>query len=406
MPAMDATERYMNSITNLPLPAPERQLLWARVIDRAQRGFNHAVCACPAAVRQLLAQHGDAPERGGGPRLLARCAMPQALSGTGSLSLLDTCLHALAEGLAHNDIAAMHAALRPLRLRSECMAGLCAALRGQAVENADVGRCLARVTRRLARIRVATNQLVQANQRLVVMLAYRYRNGPLAFLDLVQEGNLGLLRAIERFDPGHGARVSTYALWWVRRAMVYAIARQGRDVRPPLAQYWAARHVSRSIDRLEREQGRRMAFHESARHLGMSVAAMHACLATLAPPVHLDAPIAGAEDINRIERLTASDAYDMAGPPGSPSSIGAPDPEHALIDSDLRRSVQALLDHLPERHAKILRMRFGIGVHEDCTLEQIARQQGVTRERIRQIEAQALAALRKLDAAWTLRGIL
>ncbi|MBI5461755.1 MAG: RNA polymerase sigma factor RpoD/SigA [Gammaproteobacteria bacterium] len=394
MSARDATERYLDSITHMPMPVPERQLLWARVIDRAQRGFNRAVCACPAAARQLLAQHGDIPERGGGVRMLARYAVPQTPAGAESSVLLDTCLRALAEGLARHDSTAMHDALRPLRLRSECMARLCAALRAQAPEQANVERCLALVTRRLARIRAATDRLVQANQRLVVMLAYRYRSGPLAFLDLVQEGNLGLLRAIERFDPGHGTRLSTYALWWVRRAMVYAIARQGRDVRPSLAQYWTARQVSRAADRMEREQGRRMASHETARHLGMSVAAMHERLAPLAPPLHLDAPIAGVEDIDRIERLTA------------PDQNGVPDPERALFDRDLRHSVRALLDQLPERHAKILRMRFGIGVHDDCTLEQIARQQGVTRERIRQIEAQALDALRKLDAAWALRGAL
>ncbi|MBI5042074.1 MAG: sigma-70 family RNA polymerase sigma factor [Gammaproteobacteria bacterium] len=98
----------------------------------------------------------------------------------------------------------------------------------------------------------------------------------------------------------------------------------------------------------------------------------------------------GTDDIDRIERLAALDALE---------------PEQALIDRDLRRAVNELLDQLPERHAKILRMRFGIGVHDDCTQEQIARQQGVTRERIRQIEAQALDALRKLDAAWVLREL-
>jgi RNA polymerase primary sigma factor len=224
---------------------------------------------------------------------------------------------------------------------------------------------------------------------LVVTLARQYRSSPLAFLDLVQEGNLGLLRAIERFDPEQGTRVSTYAMWWVRRAMVYAIARQGRDVRPSVAQYWNARQVMRANDRLEFEQGRRVTHHETARYLGITVEAVQEGLTTLAPPVRLDAPIDGTEDHARIERLTTTNS---------------PDPERALFDHDLRRTVDELLKHLPERHAKILRLRFGIGMHDDCTLEQIARQQGVTRERIRQIEAQALKFLRNLNAAWALRG--
>lgn len=387
MSSRDATERYFDSIANQTLPAPEQQLLWARSIDRAQRGFNRALGDCPTAARLLLAYCRAEQARGDAQYVLARCVLPQASTSADSVALLDSCLDALMEGLAHNHIATIRAALSPLRLRSECMFKLCTALRAQAIQSADIGRCLAFATRRLERIRAATGHLVRANQRLVVMLAHRYRNGPLAFLDLVQEGNLGLLRAIERFDPGHGARVSTYAMWWVRRAMIYAIARQGRDVRPSVSQYWTARRMRRSIDCLEREQGRRIAHRETARHLGVTVAAMQEGLAPLATPLYLDAPIEGTDDIGRIERL----ATDM------------PDPEQALIDRDLRHAVNKLLDHLPARHAKILRMRFGIGVRDDCTLEQIAQQQGVTRERIRQIEAQALDALCKLDAAQVLR---
>ncbi|HEY9198453.1 MAG TPA: sigma-70 family RNA polymerase sigma factor, partial [Gammaproteobacteria bacterium] len=285
----------------------------------------------------------------------------------------------------------LSAVLTPLRLRCEFMAELCAAVRAGTAECAETQAFLTAAAAAQVRIRGATDRLVLANQRLVMTLARQYRYAPMAFMDLVQEGNLGLLRAIERFDPDHGARVSTYALWWVRRAMVYAIARQGHAVRPPVQQYWSARQIQRALNRLDGSRGSRSTLREAARELGISVAAIQEGLALLAPAAALDAPMEGSDGLGRIERLAAADSGD---------------PEGNAIERDLRRAVGALLDHLPERHAKILRMRFGIDVHDHCTLEQIAQQQGVTRERIRQLEAQALDALRALDAAWVLRSCL
>jgi RNA polymerase sigma factor (sigma-70 family) len=387
----DATDHYLSSLVDLSPPTPERQLLWVRTIDRAQRGFNHAVSVCSAAAQLLLDICREELASDESPRLLARCVLPQTPTQTHTSAecalLLATCVDALTEGVVRNQAAMIQGALQPLRLRSECMSKLATALHARASECVDVQRCLALMTRRMRRINAATACLVQANQRLVAALARQYRNSPLAFLDLVQEGNLGLLRAIERFDPEHGTRVSTYALWWVRRAMVYAIARQGRDVRPSVAQYWAARQVMRATDYLERTQGRHVAHHETARHLGITVAAVQEGLATLTPPVQLDAPIEGADDLSRIDRLITTTT---------------PEPEHALFDRDLRRVVNELLDRLPKRQANILRLRFGIGVRDECTLEQIARQQGVTRERIRQIEVQALEALREFGTAGVL----
>ncbi len=390
MSSKDATDHYLSRLTDLSPPTPEQQLLWARSIDRAQRGFNQAVSACPAAAQLLLEICREALARDESPRLLARCVLPQTPTQTQTHTsaeralLLATCVEQLAEGVACDQAALIQIALQPLRWRVDCMSRLATALRSKSSECADIQRCLALTTRRMRRIYAATACLVQANQRLVAALARQYRNSPLAFLDLVQEGNLGLLRAIERFDPEYGTRVSTYALWWVRRAMVYAIARQSGDVRSSVAQYWAARQVMRATDHLERTQGRRIAQHETARHLGITVAAVQEGLATLAPAVRLDAPIEGSDDLSRMDRL---------------STNAASEPEHALFDQDLRRVVNALLDRLPKRQANILRLRFGIGVRDECTLEQIARQQGVTRERIRQIEAQALEALRKLGTA-------
>lgn len=384
----DATERYLADVYARPLPTPERQWQWARDIDRAQQDFNRAVAGDPAACRCAIDVGRRRPGPGGAAHAVARWVLPAECGAAAAADVnaqYEACLAALA---AADATAARRACLEPLRLRVEFLNELVAAL--QASDDARAAT-LARCVDCVGRIRAATARLVGANQRLVVVLARQYRNGPLAFMDLVQEGNLGLLRAIERFDPGHGTRVSTYAMWWVRRAMVYAIARQGRDVRPSVAQYWAAREVMRTQDRLERQHGRRVSCREVAQCLGVPVAEVQRHLGALAPALELDAPIEGAADLARVERLP--DHCDK-------------EPESAMFDSDLRRAIGELLAQLPERHARILRLRFGIGVREDCTLEQIARQQGVTRERIRQLEVQALKALRQLDSAWALRGSL
>lgn len=368
---------YLAEVAARPVADAATQLGWARAIDRAQRAFNQALLACPSArlhFQRLVCRTGS---EGNELRWLARRVATSAASTVP------------ADTKPEDELRVF---LQSLRLNGECMAGLIAAVRAQAgQDDAQTQVFLAAAGGARARIRAATEQLVQANQRLVVTLARQYRYAPVPFMDLVQEGNLGLLRAIERFDPEHGARVSTYALWWVRRAMVYAIARQGHAVRPPVALYWSARQIQRGLSRLDTAQGRRSTLQEAAQALGISVASIHESQSVLTPAQPLEVSTDGHDGQLRSERL----ADPMAA-----------DPEQGAADQDLRRAVRALLAHLPERQARILRLRFGIEVHDDCTLEQIARQQGVTRERIRQIEAQALEALRALGVAEDLRGCL
>lgn len=376
-----AMARYLAEMAQQSVPAPALQLTWARTIDAAQQAFNQAVLACVAACGHCASLMAVPPDAGALPRWLARrLGAEPAVGETFSVD---------ANWTPEQSRAQLSRVLPSLRLRSEFMAEVCNAVRTEPSQDATTRAFLGTAQQAQARIRVATDRLVRANQRLVVNLARQYRHAPLAFMDLVQEGNLGLLRAIERFDPEHGARVSTYALWWVRRAMVYAIARQSHAVRPPLQQYWAARQMQRALNRLEAVPGCRSKLRATAREFGVSVADVQDSLALLIPATALHATPDGDDGVSRIDRLVDN---------------GAADPEGRAMERDLHRAVAALLDRLPQRQAKILRMRFGIDVYDDCTLEQIAQQQGVTRERIRQIEAQALEALRTLDAAWLLRG--
>lgn len=394
MTVSDATELYLADVNARQIPDPDEQLAWVRRLDQQQRRYNRALVACPGVVVDLLNCYTHLTKSAQVGRVVARYVPAQDSTGPQKSTdlLLDVCmrrLRRLVTGGTGYTPQAGRALLRPFRLRSEFMQELIVAVRESGAErHAEFVHTAQRTVNRIGEI---TGHLVQANQRLVAMLARQYRSGPLPFMDLVQEGNLGLLRAIERFDPDHGTRLSTYALWWIRRAMIYAIARQGRDVRPSVAQYWEARQVARTLERLEREQGRRASHRQVAQRLGTSVEALHKSLGALLPPLALDAPIEAAEGISRIEALVARSEKE---------------PETIVVGDDLRRAVSELLKHLPERHATILRMRFGIGLHDDCTLEQIAQQQGVTRERIRQLEVQALNALRALDAAWVLRACL
>lgn len=372
-----ATACYFAEIAARPVADARTQLAWARTIDRAQQTFNRALLACPAARRHFQ-------------RII--CAEDGA----------DNELHWLARRIERPAARAAGEAMAPpddlrdllcsLRLNCACMTELAAAVRAQNGKEDATARTFLEATARVrATVHAATERLVQANQRLVVTLARQYRHAPVPFMDLVQEGNLGLLRAIERFDPEHGTRVSTYALWWVRRAMVYAIARQGHAVRPPVALYWNARQIQRGLNHVHNAQGRGCTLQEAAQALGISVADIHESQQVLSPALPFDAP---------------ADGYDGHARGECFADAKSESPEQGAADRDLRRAVHALLAQLPERQARILRLRFGIGVRDDCTLEQIARQQGVTRERIRQIEAQALETLRALDCAWDLRGCL
>ncbi len=395
MTSNDPTELYLATINAQPIPDSELQFAWARALDLEQQHFNNAIANDAAVTAVLLECYLCTAPTGRAGRLVARGIVSaegsgQTLEGAGLL--LDDGmrqLHGLLSASTGHDPKVCSAVLQPLRLRSEFMQDLIAAVESHGLmQSANFILTARRVVKAIGDL---TNHLVQANQRLVAMLARQYRYGPLPFMDLVQEGNLGLLRAIERFDPEHGTRMSTYALWWIRRAMVYAIARQGRDVRPSVAQYWEAKQVARTLDSLMQESEKHAMHAQAAHRLGISVDVVHRALTTLLPPLALDAPLAATDGQSRMDILVVSDEKN---------------PEASALKDDIRRVVAELLTQLPERHARILQMRFGIGIRDDCTLEQIAQQQGVTRERIRQLEAQALTALRALDSTWALRSCL
>ena len=233
----------------------------------------------------------------------------------------------------------------------------------------------------------AERQLIEANLRLVVRVARRYLNRGLSLLDLIEEGNLGLLHAVTKFQPGRGTRLSTYAVWWIRQAVTRALANQARMIRLPVHIELLLGQYMKKKAALTQDLGRAPNREEIAKALGQPVEEVEHIERMSQRPVSLDAPI-GQDDGGKLEdRVKDAEALPGA---GLAAALRA------------REDLAGVLRDLPDAERGVLELRFGLSGEEPRTLESIGRQLGITRERVRQIEATALARLRRLMAA---RGI-
>jgi RNA polymerase primary sigma factor len=262
--------------------------------------------------------------------------------------------------------------------------------RAQAVAATELEACrvLDECERALTRAR---GELVRGNLRLVVSIAKRYTNRGLHMLDLIQEGNIGLMKGVEKFDYRRGFKISTYVTWWIRQSIARAIAEKARLIRLPMHLHEhlnRIRHVARA---LTQELGREPTREEVAAQVGVPVERVRMLWAVMKEPLSMDAPVGDEGD------TTLSDFVE------NPEEVSAADVTAA---SDLAEKVRGVLDRLSPREAKILRMRFGIGEKSEHTLEQVGAAFGVTRERIRQIEAAALKKLMRPGRSGDLRSFL
>lgn len=386
----DLVDTYLKSVGRYPMLKIEEEQTYVRMLENGKAALKEIALSSPLAIPRILSLGANIKQ--GYVKVQDVLRYPGEWDDTHEaefMRLYNRLKRQVSRGDMERATATMKGMSLSFREIEKIIKKLVAlgrqAERGNTTEIERIGLDTAtlkdvvlRIEKEEANIKRAKDELIMANLRLVVSIAKKYVNRGLTLLDLIQEGNIGLMKASDRYESGKGTKFSTYSTWWIRQRITRAILDQARTIRLPVHLIEESTRISRIYTKFMRERGREPSPEEVAKIMGLSVARVNEILRAIQEPVSLETPILSEE--KELKDVIIDE-----------KSVS---PFKTLENTEASSKIEQVLSSLTEREEKIIRMRFGIGVGSEHTLEEVGKHFNLTRERIRQIEIKALKKLR------------